>query len=437
MKRKLYFRNAVLRWKKEVAAAESGVILLSPYITSTTAETVLQDITNPGDCEIYTVFSAFNFINGSSSLKTLKGLLDRGFHLYHLPDLHAKVVVVKGHFVSIGSQNLTTRGSVSLEATCCHEDDNAAFYAEKCIAEWTTKRIPITEEMISDMLALLPSTKKSYAEFMKQANDIDETIRKQEEIRAEKREQKRLVNLEETKKKEKFTQRLNVLKDVSAKLPVSSTEKLCEVKRISQESHSDWDYETHFNTTFSLIPYHRKRNMKLWRTSGGETINLLGYNRYFCLNVDTGVVGWIRVTKTRITFIGNGVSRTEPVLMGPWQCQFSFSSIPNPEAAESNIEIAIETSLPHVCKTKVQGWFGINSLDVRLTNGSQNALEEWIVANREESERILTRMILEPFLYKQRLHGQQANKFFGPVSSSHYLKVVLIQNSPILISRKF
>src|SRR5438105_1150845 len=111
-----YFRNIVRRWQNEVGRQAERVLVLMPYLTSTTAETVLRGA-NPEICEIYTVFSAENFAAGSSSIKTIKSLHQKGFSLYHLPNLHAKAVIVSGSFASIGSQNLTVQGARNREAT--------------------------------------------------------------------------------------------------------------------------------------------------------------------------------------------------------------------------------------------------------------------------------------------------------------------------------
>jgi len=106
-----YLRNISRRWHTEIKKVDNGkVIILSPYLTSETAEAILRG-SKFAECEIYTIFSVQNFVSGASSLKTLKCLYGRGCKLYHLPRLHAKIVMSPGHFATIGSQNLTRRSS--------------------------------------------------------------------------------------------------------------------------------------------------------------------------------------------------------------------------------------------------------------------------------------------------------------------------------------
>src|SRR4051812_20475419 len=102
----VYLCDVCRRWKKESEQADR-VVVLSPYLTHA-AEKILE--TPGGRCEVYTVFQAENFVSGASSIHTLLKLKEHGCSLFHLPDLHAKIVLVPGQFASIGSQNLTRRG---------------------------------------------------------------------------------------------------------------------------------------------------------------------------------------------------------------------------------------------------------------------------------------------------------------------------------------
>ena len=100
------------------------VLLLSPYLTSRTAEAVL--LTTLGKrCEVYTRFRTEDFATGASSIRTLGRLQEHGCTLYELPSLHAKVFLVPGLFASIGSQNLTRQGTLNKEATTVFTDPRA------------------------------------------------------------------------------------------------------------------------------------------------------------------------------------------------------------------------------------------------------------------------------------------------------------------------
>ncbi len=114
----LYVKNIAHRWRKEMRRVTAKAYILSPYITSSTADSVLAHL-DENVClpEIYTTFSAELFASKASSLRTLKTMVDQGYPLYHLPNLHAKIVLMPGTFASIGSQNLTLAGTRNKEAS--------------------------------------------------------------------------------------------------------------------------------------------------------------------------------------------------------------------------------------------------------------------------------------------------------------------------------
>ncbi len=127
-----YLRNISRRWNIEVKKATGKVIIVSPYLTSKTAELIVDDSDNR-QYEVYTVFSVQNFASGASSLQTLKILSDRGCQLYHLCRLHAKMLLIPGNFASIGSQNLTRNGTKNKEASI-------AIFNPKEVAKIETKK---------------------------------------------------------------------------------------------------------------------------------------------------------------------------------------------------------------------------------------------------------------------------------------------------------
>ena len=164
MKFKYYLRSIDRRWKKELEKASGRVLVFSPYLTSSTAESVLKNVKNES-CEIYTRFSLEDFAAGSSSLKTLKHLAVRGFKLYKIPKLHAKMIIVPGVFASIGSQNLTVNGRRNREASVVIEDLKEVVKIEKMAEDWLSERYPITYEMITDLEDLLPPLQRKFKDL--------------------------------------------------------------------------------------------------------------------------------------------------------------------------------------------------------------------------------------------------------------------------------
>lgn len=196
-------RSIDRRWRKELGHAATTAKVFSPFITSNTAESVTAQLDGRAS-EIHTVFKVELFAMGSSSLTTLKKLIDQGHSLYHVERLHAKIVLVPGVFASLGSQNLTRGGIKNREASAAFTDAAQVRLIEKSVQPWIEARTPITIQMIADMENLLPGVIALYRVAQVAAVDADLKLRdlqiaREEKLRVEKQlqEEQELVLLRE------------------------------------------------------------------------------------------------------------------------------------------------------------------------------------------------------------------------------------------------
>jgi hypothetical protein len=185
---KYYLKNISRRWQTEIKKVDDKVIILSPYLTSKTAEAVLRG-SKFTECEIYTIFSVHNFVSGASSLKTLKNLHQRGCNLYHLPRLHAKIVIAPGRFATIGSQNLTQNGVKNKEATVITFDKEEVKEIEKMLDRWLPQRKSITSEMLNELEGKVTNLRRKFGlinrELRKEINDLENEIWENQDERLE------------------------------------------------------------------------------------------------------------------------------------------------------------------------------------------------------------------------------------------------------------
>lgn len=96
------------RWLRDASQAETTVVVLSPYITGDTAYSLAD---SPAGARIYTLFSTAVFASNASSLTAMAEMVEAGRHVFIIDSLLAKVITDQNSFVTIGSQNLTTRGA--------------------------------------------------------------------------------------------------------------------------------------------------------------------------------------------------------------------------------------------------------------------------------------------------------------------------------------
>ncbi|WP_107668777.1 phospholipase D-like domain-containing protein [Cyanothece sp. BG0011] len=171
-----YIKSIDRRWKKEVKQATDKIFVLSPYITSRTADVILNNVKKTEICEIYTVFSVNNFISSSSSIHTIKRLYEKGFNLYHLEKLHAKIILIPNQFASIGSQNLTYNGVRNKEASIIITDSLKIQDILEELKKWFLQRSIITESMINEMEDNFIPLQDKFFELQQEAAALENSI---------------------------------------------------------------------------------------------------------------------------------------------------------------------------------------------------------------------------------------------------------------------
>lgn len=180
-----YLTNVGQLWREELTQASvnaSKVIICSPYLTSPTADAVISSA--PAEhCEIYTRFSVEDFAAGSSSLRTLKNLLKKGYRVFSIDNLHAKIVLASDCFVSIGSQNLTAQGRQNREATVISKSPDAVAQVTALLRPWIAQRHEITLDIVTDLESKLPRLAKRFATLRKVAQQIELKVQQEEEQR--------------------------------------------------------------------------------------------------------------------------------------------------------------------------------------------------------------------------------------------------------------
>ncbi|MEG5051668.1 MULTISPECIES: phospholipase D-like domain-containing protein [unclassified Microcoleus] len=210
-----YLKNISRRWHAEIKKLDDNdkLIILSPYLTSKTAEGILRD-SQVANCEVYTIFSVHNFISGGSSLKTLKKLYERGCQLYHLPRLHAKIIISPGRFATIGSQNLTRNGVKNKEASVITFDNKEVEKIELLLNKWIFQRKPITFEMIQQLELKIKDLRKKFSlinrELKKEMNDLEIEFWEEQRLIEEaevKRQEEEMRQQEEMRQKEEWRQK--------------------------------------------------------------------------------------------------------------------------------------------------------------------------------------------------------------------------------------
>lgn len=358
---------------------------------------------------------------GSSSLATLKNLIDQGHSLYHVERLHAKIVLVPGEFASLGSQNLTGGGIKNNEASAAFTDARHVKLIEKSVQPWIEARTPITPQMIADMENLLPEVMQLYQVAQVAAVDADVKLRDLQIAREEKtRVEKQLQDKRE----------LALLREALDSAPTSSSLAFARVKDVTNSDS--------FKQTISLV-VDGKFDLTSWWIEGRH-VGLNARTRYLCINEDNGRIGWARLVHTRITFIANELAIGEAEIAGR-PCRLHLRTIWSRRRGKSgNATIEISTiSKQRICDVRIGfGTQGIEVVNVspvsRKKNLSPEVSEwiEWINNNGAIFAESTLLRFTSPFVYRGRLYGNKADAFFGPIGRVFIVKAVIIKGQPVI-----
>lgn len=481
---KLYIKSIARRWKMEISSTTQCSYILSPYITSRTAESVLSHVSGKV-CEIYTLFSAELFCSKASSLKTIKKLAALGHKIFHLPNLHAKIVLVPGAFASIGSQNLTHAGTKNKEASIALRNTTAISQVERKIMPWFSERIQITADMISEMEELLVDLEPLYEEALMAAAKADRKVFEAQTARdadfeqqAKEVEARRQAILEEEFRKSKEAERRWLAEvvveqqrrelDAERELQEKAQERLRQVQQAEFQQRRLADLQSnisgaakslstargvvrvvrsgdHWNSSsIKSLVAQDNRDLTYWSIDGAP-YNFVRGKRYLVVLEDSGKVGWARLMQTRMSFVGIGVNWSEGIFVNGFKLSVSINGDwANSTQYGRNIIFKIE-GIGGRSSCIVSGWFDLKKLEILKVEhlaklgmllSEQDKLLATINGNVAAfSSAALTR-ITTPFVYKNNLYGADAEDFFGPVGSCFTLRAALIGKNPIIVAKR-
>lgn len=399
------YANAARPWSTASRTTDGSVLLISPYITSSIAQTLARQ----NRASIYTLFDAELFARGSSSLSSLERLLRTGNDIYSIPNLHAKVMLFGKERATVGSQNLTQRGTVNKEATAAFTDPRVVAKIHGLVKPWLEGAEPITLPMIAAMKKSLPALKRTFKKFDDDAKAT--TIRIVAEAKAA---------------RERESGSTLVVKRIRAALaryprPASSIASRVRELRVGRSS---------------LMPESALDTFTWWQIAGKQ-ITLERAERYLCLNEQSGMVGWGRVMNRRISFIDN--SFLDELVFDERQCNLQVTADwATPSTSTGNLSIKVKTQWnSEICELRCA--FEVDRLRIlKMTDLSDGAFSErtqLFRQRRKQLEDALLPILLKPFKYKQALTGSRPDKFVGPPGTLVTVDVVQLASYEILVFR--
>ncbi|HEY3969427.1 MAG TPA: phospholipase D-like domain-containing protein [Planctomycetaceae bacterium] len=189
-------------WSKALRAARdarSRVLIFFPYLKGQLALRLL-NLVPPDRCEIYTVCSIDNFASGASCVQTYRKLIESKYKIFHIEGLHAKVVLVRGEYATLGSQNLTPAGTRNLEVSIGLSSPEDVKALESGIETWCRLGRRIDLDEIRDIEEHLAPVERKLQHLRAAIESAEESVTAAREQRIRDEQNRRQAIRECTKK---------------------------------------------------------------------------------------------------------------------------------------------------------------------------------------------------------------------------------------------
>lgn len=104
-------KDHILAFKNSVENTKENIRIVSPFIGFETSKQLVNSLNGTKKkCTVITRFYREDFLNHASSLEGLKILVEAGFEVYALKDLHSKLYIFDESLAILGSANFTMGG---------------------------------------------------------------------------------------------------------------------------------------------------------------------------------------------------------------------------------------------------------------------------------------------------------------------------------------
>ena len=414
----------------KLAVSASEILAASPYLTD---RRLFKEAQPACARLLYIDFSAIHFISGASHLHVLAKLVKDGVKVFHVPNLHAKVVMMDGRHFSIGSQNLTLKGRrTNVEASFVSGSDTPVEDVRRFFDRIQKLAIPVSPQDVLEMTQWVKPLLPKFKELLHRSEQVDEQVQQA-------REERRLAELRRLQEAEKRKRQalLKIRKFVNRSKPTPANHLIASVRELYHHHYVDiWSAG---GSTDSLVPVHSNQDFEILLKAIGIWPQKL--SRYLIINAESGQLGLVRFAKTRWTFFGGRLKSHEKLQSGflSWEVDIDFTvdlTHTPPRNGVARLK-CVEFPLQIL---SVGFFFSVEGLEVEDVTVQQRFFRR-LEIEPSQMKKVLTQYLFKklttPFKFSANLYGQQARTFFGAIHPSRLLiQVHRLGSTAIFSARK-
>jgi hypothetical protein len=395
---RLTLKSSAQASRHAVSVEPANTIIISPYLTSRTAESIIREA-NRDTAVVLTTFDAMIFATGGSKLGTLKKIHQLGFQLRAIQGLHAKLVVA-GNCVHIGSQNLTAAGTRNKEATAIITSKAHVDRLRQDLKPWIAGSFPITAEMIADMERELGPHLELARKLAKGAEDVNSELWR---LAADRQA------AENKARKQRNENRAALRTALRQATRVGDVIKL--------------------TPSLNANPPTLRANADLtsWVDENSQHIDgIKKRSRYLAVLRQTGQLFWPAWNKTRLTHFGTNLTTDFDFRGERIEGKISFN-MDQDTSMDWNVSLEFDDPKSHA-KITLHAFFAMSGLDnVSADGGFLNSVGK---AELDQHLQDWQGQLLEPFKYKRNRSGISAEKLYNAVQpAGGHLQIRCLQLS--------
>tara|TARA_R110000744_G_scaffold135782_1_gene245375 strand:- start:2333 stop:3517 length:1185 start_codon:yes stop_codon:yes gene_type:complete len=393
-----------------IEQAKSSIWIFTPYLDFTLNKLLSKSL-NDIEIVIITSLEGENPFLRGSQLKALKELISNGVVIKNLSGLHAKILLVDNNYISLGSQNFTSRGRKNKEAGF---QSNTSFLESDILQnlnDWHDQANIVNAELIDTLIEYVKVNEDELAELKKRLEEDLESI----------------IN--------KFT-------NEESNFTITESEHYNTIFRYAQSDVIVYKklsgiYKNYFSFKVDA-PNDLSQWIKIGTKGEEEKVSLPAYFYFPSLNSKTMQMAFLRVHITTITYMKSEFH------MNFWSgfdikgkrftVDFKFLKT---KCKEANIKITLSSGLIG----KVNLYYLFNAIEFKLVKSkfSNNVCEKFINDNllnkpRKMREFLYDKVRPQKFTTKQD-QPEEIEKFLP--KDSYELGIMEFQNQPILIFEEY
>lgn len=391
-----------------------------------------------GACEL--------FASGSSSLEALLQSVRAGHRVFHVDDLHAKLVLTRGT-ACVGSQNLTARGQRNREASVLFQDVHALRALRQQINPWLTSAREIRQPEIERLLRELPTLRKAFRRYRRELVRSAERVQAAE--RKERSDRRRTAREEQQRRRAEYARQAE-----SDRLQKEQSERWREQIHSSDAARHSVELQLRRFRRMTLARRNANESLTRWHLMDGAVVELARTQRYLMVDYHTGQLTWPAVFRSRLSVFGTGLFSDEPIAFGDVHASVQFDTHPDEVEPPGNVMFKLRYATGasrtprqrrnhNAESVRLVARFDLDRfelLSILSAPGSEHlfwtmAIQHHMNRNPQQFANQLREILLKSFKYKRNRSGLRAHQILPSGATVCSVQLYRRNAQPFLVLR--